>query len=157
MSVRSGSAGEPSSPRRMRPWGVERAQLSTAYRATGDLGASLGPFVRPSLDLGLFRETLTPARLSALLDEIAAANGKSAQKRRQIVCEQILAACTDPLEATYVIKIVTGELRIGLREGLIADAGRAGVCDGCNRRAARGELRGRHRRRCTCGKTRHAR
>jgi DNA ligase-1 len=34
----------------------------------------------------------------------------------------VLGACTDPLEATYVIKIVTGELRIGLREGLIVDA-----------------------------------
>ena len=39
-----------------------------------------------------------------------------------MLCEQILAACTDPLEATYVIKIIAGELRIGLREGLIADA-----------------------------------
>jgi DNA ligase-1 len=103
-------------------WGVDPDALRAAYRETGDLGASLGPFVRPSLDLGLFRETLTPARLSALLEQIAAASGKSAQKRRQVVCEQILAACSEPLEATYVIKIVAGELRIGLREGLIADA-----------------------------------
>jgi DNA ligase 1 len=33
-----------------------------------------------------------------------------------------LRACTEPVEATYVIKIMTGELRIGLREGLIVDA-----------------------------------
>ena len=39
-----------------------------------------------------------------------------------MLCERVLGACTDPLEATYVIKIVTGELRIGLREGLIGDA-----------------------------------
>ncbi len=103
-------------------WGVEREALSAAYRATGDLGAALGPFVRPAADLGLFRETLTPARLYALLVEIAAAAGKSAQRRRQVLCERVLGACTDPLEATYVIKIVTGELRIGLREGLIGDA-----------------------------------
>ena len=103
-------------------WGVDADALRAAYRETGDLGASLGPFVRPALDLGLFRETLTPARLGELLEAIAAASGKNAQKRRQVLCEQILAACTDPLEATYVIKIVAGELRIGLREGLIADA-----------------------------------
>jgi DNA ligase-1 len=102
-------------------WGVDRDALRAAYRATGDLGAALGPFVRPATDLGLFRTTLTPARLSAWLDEIAAASGKNAQKRRQILCEHILGACTDPLEATYVIKIVAGELRIGLREGLIGD------------------------------------
>ncbi|HEY0380831.1 MAG TPA: ATP-dependent DNA ligase [Candidatus Elarobacter sp.] len=103
-------------------WGVDDAALGVAYRATGDLGAALGPFVRPSHDLGLFRETLTPARLYALLDEIAGASGKNAQKRRRILCERIFSACTDPLEATYVIKIMTGELRIGLREGLVVDA-----------------------------------
>ncbi|HEX3464100.1 MAG TPA: ATP-dependent DNA ligase [Candidatus Elarobacter sp.] len=103
-------------------WGVDDAALGVAYRATGDLGAALGPFVRPSHDLGLFRETLTPARLYALLVEIADASGKSAQKRRRILCERIFSACTDPLEATYVVKIMTGELRIGLREGLVVDA-----------------------------------
>ncbi|MEA2665087.1 MAG: ligase 1 [Candidatus Eremiobacteraeota bacterium] len=103
-------------------WGVDDAALSVAYRATGDLGAALGPFVRPSHDLGLFRETLTPARLYELLDEIADASGKNAQKRRRVLCERVFSACTDPLEATYVIKIMTGELRIGLREGLVVDA-----------------------------------
>lgn len=103
-------------------WGVDGDALRAAYRATGDLGAALGPLVRPPADLGLFRETLTPARLYAYLVEIAAASGKSAQRRRQVLCERILGSCTDPLEATYVIKIVTGELRIGLREGLIDDA-----------------------------------
>ena len=33
-----------------------------------------------------------------------------------------MGACTEPLEATYVIKIMTGDLRIGLREGLVLDA-----------------------------------
>jgi DNA ligase-1 len=103
-------------------WGVGNDDLRAAYRVTGDLGAALGPFVRPAVDLGLFRETLTPALLYAYLVEIASASGKSAQRRRQVLCERILGACTDPLEATYVIKIVTGELRIGLREGLIGDA-----------------------------------
>jgi DNA ligase-1 len=103
-------------------WGVDDEALSRAYRTTGDLGAALGAFVRPGADLGLFRDTLTPARLYALLVEIADAAGKHAQKRRRILCERIFSACTDPLEATYVIKIMTGELRIGLREGLIVDA-----------------------------------
>jgi DNA ligase-1 len=103
-------------------WGIDDDALSAAYRATGDLGAALGPFVRPAVDLGLFRAELTPARLFTLLSEIADASGKQAQKRRRILCERIFAACSDPLEATYVIKIMTGELRIGLREGLVLDA-----------------------------------
>jgi DNA ligase-1 len=103
-------------------WGATDADLRAGYRATGDLGAALGPLVRPAIDLGLFRETLTPARLKSLLDDIADAAGKTAGRKRQLLCERILSACTDPLEATYVIKIMTGDLRIGLREGLVVDA-----------------------------------
>ncbi|GAC1541454.1 MAG: ATP-dependent DNA ligase [Candidatus Velthaea sp.] len=104
-------------------WGVDEGTLRANYRASGDLGAALGPLVREPSDLGLFAlDTLTPARLKALLDEIADAAGKSAGRKRQILCERILSACTAAGEATYVIKIMTGDLRIGLREGLVIDA-----------------------------------
>ncbi|HTU70832.1 MAG TPA: ATP-dependent DNA ligase [Candidatus Baltobacteraceae bacterium] len=103
-------------------WGVTDAQLRAGYREHGDLGAALGPFVREPHDLGLFREPLTPASLGALFEEIAAAAGRSARKHRLHLCERILGACSDPLEATYVIKIMTGDLRIGLRAGLVDDA-----------------------------------
>jgi DNA ligase 1 len=103
-------------------WGVTDAQLSAGYREHGDLGDALGPLLREPADLGLFRERLTPARLSTIFEEIAAASGSSAGKRRLHLCERILGACSDPLEATYTIKIMTGDLRIGLREGLVHDA-----------------------------------
>ncbi len=102
-------------------WGFEDAALSRTYREHGDLGAALAPFVRTPVRLELFSEPLTPRRLKELLDEIAAASGKSAGRRRQLLCEQILAACTQPVEAKYVVKIMTGDLRIGLREGLVID------------------------------------
>jgi len=103
-------------------WGFEEAQLGANYREHGDLGAALGPFVRPAMDLALFSETLTPASLYALFEEIAAARGKAAGRKREALCERILRACTGATEATYVIKIMTGDLRIGSREGLVADA-----------------------------------
>ncbi len=104
-------------------WGVTGAQLRAGYREHGDLGDALGPLVREPANLGLFRDDgLTPVSLAAIFDEIAAASGRSAGKRRLHLCERILGACTEPLEATYVIKIMTGDLRIGLREGLVLDA-----------------------------------
>lgn len=106
-----------------RVWRFDESVLATNYRASGDLGAALGPLATPSHDLSLFAEpALTPSGLKARFDEIATASGKNAGKRREAVLEQILRACTQPLEATYVIKIITGELRIGLREGLVHDA-----------------------------------
>jgi DNA ligase-1 len=103
-------------------WGVGEGALAAAYREHGDLGAALGPFVRAPMRLALFSETLTPALLYSLFEEIAAASGKAAGKKREGLCTRILSACTDAVEATYVIKIMTGDLRIGLREGLIVDA-----------------------------------
>jgi DNA ligase-1 len=103
-------------------WGVGEGQLSAAYREHGDLGAALGPFVRPPMHLALFSETLTPSFLYSLFEDIAASSGKAAGKKRESICTRILSACTDAVEATYVIKIMTGDLRIGLREGLIVDA-----------------------------------
>ena len=103
-------------------WDVREASLRAAYREHGDLGSALGPQVRPSMDLALFSETLTPALLYAIFEEIAGAKGKAAGKKREGLCERIFRACTEPVEATYVIKIMTGDLRIGLREGLILDA-----------------------------------
>ncbi len=105
-----------------RLYGFGDAALGEAYRATGDLGASLGKLARAPSDALLFQERLTPATLAALFGEIAAAAGKNANKRRTAVLERILRACADPLAATYVVKIVTGDLRVGLREGLVLDA-----------------------------------
>lgn len=103
-------------------WGFTDAQLGQSYREHGDLGAALCPFVRPAPVLALFTQTLTPALLKAILDDIAAASGKAAGRKRRVLCERILGACTTGSEAKYVIKIMTGDLRIGLREGLVVDA-----------------------------------
>ncbi len=103
-------------------WRFSDAQLHVAYRQHGDLGGALSELAAPSAAPALFQETLTPASLKILFDEAADAAGKAAGKRRLAICERILAACTNALEAKYVVKIMTGELRIGLKEGLVIDA-----------------------------------
>ena len=105
-----------------RVWGFDDAALGSSYRATGDLGAALGPLVRPPVDAMLFSDRLTPATLDVLFGEVAQASGKRANRRREAVLERILRACDDSLVATYVVKIITGDLRVGLREGLVLDA-----------------------------------
>ncbi|MGA7356996.1 MAG: hypothetical protein WBW76_16345, partial [Candidatus Cybelea sp.] len=105
-----------------RVWGFGEAELGRGYRETGDLGAALGPLMRAPRDATLFHDRLTPATLDVFFGEIAAASGKRASRRREAVLERILRACDDPLKATYVVKIITGDLRVGLREGLVLDA-----------------------------------
>ena len=105
-----------------RVWRFDDAALNEAYRETGDLGSALGKLVRPPRDAMLFADRLTPAMLATLFGDIGDAGGKDASKRREAILERILRACDDPVAATYVVKVVTGELRVGLREGLVLDA-----------------------------------
>ena len=105
-----------------RTWGVGAASISAAYRETGDLGEALARVAREPAAPGLFDERLTPAALAEILDELASASGKSAGKRREATCERIFRACRTPREVAYATKILTGDLRIGLREGLVLDA-----------------------------------
>jgi len=103
-------------------WKPADDALTAAYRETGDLGEALACIVREPDVVGLFAETLTPATFADMLDELASAGGKAMGKRREAVCERAFRACTTPREVAYVAKILTGELRIGLREGLVLDA-----------------------------------
>ena len=62
--------------------------------------------------------TLTLADLADLFDHLAAASGAKARVKR---LTETLARAT-ALEAKYIVKIVMGELRIGLQEGQVEDA-----------------------------------
>ena len=62
--------------------------------------------------------TLTLADLADLFDRLAAASG--AKARGKLLTETLARATA--LEAKYIVKIVMGELRIGLQEGQVEDA-----------------------------------
>jgi DNA ligase-1 len=103
-------------------YGFDDLVLGLAYRETGDLGEAIARVFGAPAAPSLFSETLTPARFGAMLDELADAGGKAAGKRREATTERALRACTTPREAAYVVKILVGDIRIGLREGLVLDA-----------------------------------
>jgi DNA ligase-1 len=103
-------------------WHISDEELSTYYRAHGDLGAALAPFTQRAQRVALFTETLTPSALKSLLNQAADASGKSAGRKRQAICERILSACSADVETKYVVKVMIGDLRIGLKEGLVTEA-----------------------------------
>lgn len=106
-----------------RLWEFDDAQFRESYARSGDLGTALGSLLQPPRDpLLLHAEPLTPERLAERFAAIAAPAGKNAARRREAALEMLLRACTSPAIAAYVVKIVTGDLRVGLREGLVVDA-----------------------------------
>jgi DNA ligase 1 len=89
-------------------------ELSAAYRRHGDLGAVAGellPALPPTKDLMV-------SEVQAMFRKMAAARGPAA--KGALVRE--LLTHVPPLEAKYIIKIMTGDLRIGLKESLLEEA-----------------------------------
>jgi DNA ligase 1 len=62
--------------------------------------------------------SLSLAETESLLARLSATRGKNAKTK--ILTEALLQAT--PLEAKYLVKLLSGDLRIGLREGLVEDA-----------------------------------
>jgi len=93
--------------------GKDEAELTAAYRRRGDLGAVAGD-VLPARD----GQGLSVQEVERVFREIAKARGPAP---KAALARDLLARAT-PLEAKYIIKIMTGDLRIGLKESLVEEA-----------------------------------
>ncbi len=99
--------------------GVSRAELGAAYDRHSDLGRAVGEVLAArTVDAGGLPDAPSVAEVAAAFAEIEAARGPAA---KAAIFEALLRRC-DPLTATYVVKILGGEMRIGLREGLVEAA-----------------------------------
>jgi DNA ligase-1 len=95
--------------------GTAPADVAAAVRETGDLGEAaerLLPDRPPSLDV---------AHVVATLHEIAAAEGTGSQGRKLGLLAGLLERAT-PLEGRYLLRLVTGSLRLGIGTPTILDA-----------------------------------
>jgi DNA ligase 1 len=113
--------------------GKAEHELTAAYRRLGDLGAVAGEVLASRVgphalipsggaELGGSRSNrrseLRPSAVQQAFRQIASARGTSA---KAALVRELLSQVT-PLEAKYIIKIMTGDLRIGLKESLVEEA-----------------------------------
>ncbi len=104
--------------------GQSENTLAAAYRKHGDLGAaayqilSLVPHVPPIRLADRLTWGLSVLRVLKAFRQIAEARSAAA---KTALLRDLLAEAT-PLEAKYLIKIMTGEMRIGLKESLVEEA-----------------------------------
>ncbi len=109
--------------------GASDDKLGAGYRKTGDLGAAVyGVMIslHPRLgqkkgEAGAPTSKESQLRLSdvrSAFDQIAAARTANAKGE---LLRALLERAT-PIEAKYILKIITGELRIGLKESLVEEA-----------------------------------
>jgi DNA ligase-1 len=93
------------------------AKLGGAYRKRGDLGAAAYD-VLSATATPLKATTIKLAEMRSAFDQIAETRTAAA---KSTVLATLLSRAT-PLETKYILKIIGGELRIGLKESLVEEA-----------------------------------
>jgi DNA ligase 1 len=93
--------------------GKSEHELTEIYRRHGDAGSVAAEALPDRPESGL---TLTEVQRACY--EIAVARGPAA---KAFLLRQLLERAT-PLEAKYIVKIISGDLRIGLKESLVEEA-----------------------------------
>jgi DNA ligase-1 len=103
--------------------GKGEVAVTAAYRRHGDLGAAAEVVLA---QVAPKSSSLSISKLGAAFEQLARTSN-TAQKLA--VLQDLLRAATG-LEAKYIVKIISGDLRIGLRESLVEEAiARAFECD----------------------------
>src|ERR1700690_1754502 len=93
--------------------GKSEQELSAIYRSRGDAG-----LVAADALPARAKSLISLADVQSAFTEIAAASGPAA---KAALLRQLLT-CATPLEAKYIVKIISGDLRIGRKESLVEEA-----------------------------------
>jgi DNA ligase 1 len=93
--------------------GRSEAELTASYRKHGDLGDVAGAVLPDRA-----QSERSPRAIEQAFRSIAAVRGPAAKG----AAVKSLLSEISPLEAKYVVKILTGDLRIGLKESLVEEA-----------------------------------
>jgi DNA ligase-1 len=108
-------------------YAIPYEEFSTYYMKHGDLGSAIEDYLNSSGERSgnsslFFESDLSLRDVEAAFKDLARASGKgSAEKRRRII-QRLLSLIEKPIEAKYLVRIMTGEMRIGLVEGLVEES-----------------------------------
>jgi DNA ligase-1 len=100
------------------------ALFREAIARTGDIGSAAKLVLeqaRPKRQTQLTQTSLTIAAVSHAFDALAQTGGVGSRIKKERQLSVLLGQAT-PLEAKYLVKIFTGEMRTGLSEGLMEQA-----------------------------------
>jgi DNA ligase-1 len=104
--------------------GAEWSAFSEAFRSTGDIGsAARNVFekAKPRRQSTLLEKSLTITEVRRTLETIAETTGSGSKEKKERLLTTLLSQAS-PLEAKYLVKIFTGDMRTGLHEGLMEQA-----------------------------------
>ncbi len=101
--------------------GFPLERIEDKVRELGDAGSAAEWAIENRATRAFFREELTVGRVFDSLRKIAAASGRSSQDVKIRTLSGLLADA-EPVEARYIVRIVMGKLRLGVRDMTLLDA-----------------------------------
>jgi len=101
--------------------GRSEKEISSDLEVTGDLGETTQKFLEKRLQASLFRRPLTVQTVYRTLDKIAKTTGSGSMDYKINLLAGLLVDAT-PKEAKYIIRTVTGKLRLGIADMTVLDA-----------------------------------
>jgi DNA ligase-1 len=101
--------------------GATSQTLSRTYLRYGDLGEVAEELLREKKEQPLIPDELSLGDVMQAFRELRSAKGKGSSSARRAVVKSLLLRAS-PLEGKYIVKVLTGEMRTGLVQGLLEEA-----------------------------------
>ena len=101
--------------------GMASRDITRVYVKYGDLGRVVEEVISGKKETTLFHEDLTLADVAETFDGMTQSKGKGSTSAKRAYLKSALLRA-NPIEAKYLVKILTKEMRIGLVEGLVVEA-----------------------------------
>ena len=101
--------------------GRSEKEIFNDLRVTGDLGETSQKFLQNRLQASLFHKPLTVNTVYQTLDKMARTTGSGSMDQKINLLAGLLIDAT-PKEAKYIIRTVTGKLRLGIADMTVLDA-----------------------------------
>lgn len=101
--------------------GITTKKIEEEYRRSGDLGQTATKILEQKTQTTFLIENITVERVYETLFKIAKLEGARSQDMKMKYISSLLNDAT-PIEASYILKILLGTLRLGVAENTVMDA-----------------------------------
>ncbi len=101
--------------------GRRESEIEESLQKTGDIGETAQKMITAKKQLTFFQQPLTVQRVYETLDKMAKASGAGAVDAKMALLAGLLSDAT-PKEAKYIMRTVTGNLRLGIADMTVLDA-----------------------------------
>jgi DNA ligase-1 len=101
--------------------GWPESEIEEDIKKTGDIGETAQNFIARKKQVTFFQKPLTVQRVYETFDKMAKASGPGAIDTKVTLLAGLLADAT-PKEAKYIMRTVTGNLRLGIADMTVLDA-----------------------------------